>query len=360
MQTKNKRDPIARNRKRAGRACQLALARYRSETLPFRQKVTAPLPKEEPLVVAPAIAPVEAAPAAVIEKEPEVKKETPQYRFNRKEWVIAGVLIVIFAALSALGGLVGYDPSKVITISEYGFALGLLASTAVTAILVIAAFLLAVFAVRPAGRKPVFKKTLHVVAWIFFTICGVAAHMVLATLLIQYAKLPGELGNALSMIAVLLYEYLIVKLYAYDALEAKFLGWELFRFALVGAVAAICDFLCTSATRGALNATGLVDVNHGATIITALAVTVGFAVSVIVNYVLSVYMVYKSSTKSTAGRWWGVILFILLSAVGLGIGIGIEMWLYDYVGLSYIIVFIIRTLVVLVWNYISRKLILFR
>lgn len=290
------------------------------------------------------------AAAAVVEKK----------KFNKKEWIIVCILALAGALISILGGIGDWNPDKTITISDYSLSLDLMLWAGLVSVFIIPAFQAAVFIVDPEGLKPVFKRTLHVVAWVLFVVCGVLAHMVLTVLMIQFAGLSGYLAHPISMFVVLIYEYLITKLYAYGCLESGFLGWELFRFALVGIVASVADFLCTSLTRAGLNATGLADMSSGTTIITVIAVTVGFAVGVVINYLLSVYMVYKSSNRSTARKWWGVLLFILLSAVGLLIGIGIEAWLYDSVGLSYILVFIIRTVIVLVWNYISRKLILFR
>lgn len=290
------------------------------------------------------------AAAAVVEKK----------RFNKKEWIIVCILALAGALISILGGIGDWNPDKTITISDYSLSLDLMLWAGMVSVFIIPAFQAAVFIIDPEGSKPVFKRTLHVVAWGLFVICGVLAHMVLTVLMIQFAGLSGYLAHPISMFVVLIYEYLITKLYAHGCLESGFLGWELFRFALVGIVASVADFLCTSLTRAGLNATGLADMSSGTTVITVIAVTVGFAVGVVINYLLSVYMVYKSSNRSTARKWWGVLLFILLSAVGLLIGIGIEAWLYDSVGLSYILVFIIRTVIVLIWNYISRKLILFR
>ncbi len=281
-------------------------------------------------------------------------------KFSAKEWIETLIVVFVFAVSTALGGLGSVDYSRFITISGYRFSLDLFKWSAIVSIVVIPLFIAAIFALNPAGRKPIFHKNLHVISWIFFTICGIPAHMVLTTLLTQFVHVTAYLSHPLSMLIVLIYEYLIIKLYAYDALEAKFIGWELFRFALVGVVAAIADFLTTSTTRTALSATGLSTIKNGNIIITTIAVTAGFIVGVIVNYILSVYMVYKSSKNSSAGKWWGVLLFVGLSAVGLGIGIGLEMWLYNRLGLSYILVFIIRTAVVLIWNYVSRKLIIFR
>lgn len=310
---------------------------------------TAEAPVAAETIETPTAAVAAPAEAAVVEK-----------KFNKKEWIIVCILALAGALISILGGIGDWNPDKTITISDYSLSLDLMLWAGLVSVFIIPAFQAAVFIVNPEGSKPVFKRTLHVVAWVLFVVCGVLAHMVLTVLMIQFAGLSGYLAHPISMFVVLIYEYLITKLYAYGCLESGFLGWELFRFALVGIVASVADFLCTSLTRAGLNATGLADMSSGTTVITVIAVTVGFAVGVVINYLLSVYMVYKSSNRSTARKWWGVLLFILLSAVGLLIGIGIEAWLYDSVGLSYILVFIIRTVIVLVWNYISRKLILFR
>ena len=82
---------------------------------------------------------------------------------------------------------------------------------------------------------------------------------------------------------------------------------------------------------------------------------------------MSTYMVYKASKSNLAKTAKGVIFFVVLSAIGLGIGIGLEYLLYDLFYLTlgigifiYPVVFVVRTLVVMVYNYLSRKLLIYR
>lgn len=321
--------------------------------IPQRAEVSAPQKSE-------ATVEPEKAPEKVPPKQERKVETVPERKFSKKEWIMVGIMILIVSLFSLFGNLGWYESGATISLGGYDFSKDWLYWSFLVSLGLVPGFILISFIFNPAGVKPVFRRSLHVFSWLFFSVCGIPAYMVIATILGQFLHCPVMLSHYVAAVLTLLYEYLIIKLYAYDKLEAKFIGWELFRFALVGVVAAITDFLCTTATRAACNATGLADLANGSLYVTLIAVTVGFAAGVVVNYILSVYMVYKASTKSTAGKWWGVLLFIALSAVGWLIGIGIEYWLYNLWSWTYILVFIIRTLVVLIWNYLSRKLILFK
>ena len=84
----------------------------------------------------------------------------------------------------------------------------------------------------------------------------------------------------------------------------------------------------------------------------------GFFVSVIFNYILSVIFVYEDEGDSKSAK--GILLFIVLSLIGMFINMG-GMWLgYGVIGVNEWITKIIMTLVVLVYNYITRKIFIFK
>lgn len=85
-----------------------------------------------------------------------------------------------------------------------------------------------------------------------------------------------------------------------------------------------------------------------------LSCGVSFTVSVIVNYILSVTFVFETDrNKRKSGEF---IVFVLLSLIGLGIN-EICMWLaVELVGIHYKLAKIGATAVVMVYNFISRKL----
>ncbi|OPZ37550.1 MAG: GtrA-like protein [Tenericutes bacterium ADurb.BinA155] len=155
---------------------------------------------------------------------------------------------------------------------------------------------------------------------------------------------------------------------------------EILRFIVVGGGATIIDFVCE---WGIL---ALIGNKMGETSAwpQVIAVTVGFLVSTIFNYLLSLVWVFqnvKDEKKAHSKSY--MVYFVILSAIGLGIGIGLQalgQWIcqanfsinINEVKFSnifsqaagpfwaFVIVFVLKTCVTLVYNYLSRKLILFR
>ena len=81
-----------------------------------------------------------------------------------------------------------------------------------------------------------------------------------------------------------------------------------------------------------------------------------FTVSVIVNYILSVTFVFETDKEKS--RIKEFIVFVFLSIIGLGIN-QLCMWFgVELLHISYLIVKISATAVVMVYNFISRKLII--
>lgn len=79
-----------------------------------------------------------------------------------------------------------------------------------------------------------------------------------------------------------------------------------------------------------------------------------FIISVIVNYILSMKFVFKSVNNS---KVFDFIIFIILSVVGLGLNSLIMFICIDYIGIHYMISKIGATGVVMVFNFISRKVV---
>ena len=156
--------------------------------------------------------------------------------------------------------------------------------------------------------------------------------------------------------------------------------WELIKFLITGAVCAIADFLTTSLflkiTEGLPN-----------TAQSAISLLAGFIVGVILNYILSTFWVFKGAqdrnvTKSA--RF--IILFVIFSAIAYGLSYGtyelcrvifqntanvnindatikyilqFTFW-GDALLWLYFLAFFLKTLVGLIWNYFTRKFILYR
>ncbi|MFG6330772.1 MAG: GtrA family protein [Lachnospiraceae bacterium] len=85
-----------------------------------------------------------------------------------------------------------------------------------------------------------------------------------------------------------------------------------------------------------------------------LSCGISFTVSVIVNYLLSVTFVFETDKeKKKTGEF---VIFVILSLIGLGINEAC-MWLaVEFAGIHYKLSKIGATAVVMVYNFISRKL----
>ena len=137
-------------------------------------------------------------------------------------------------------------------------------------------------------------------------------------------------------------------------LMMKPLMLQIMRFAVVGGLAFIVDFgLLLFLTEG-------VGLNY------LVSATISFIASVLFNYVLSIMWVFtnqkptapQSKAKSKAYATFKAVLFFALSTMGLFINNGI-MWAFvELLGLSYIIGKLVATAVVMVFNFITRKILI--
>lgn len=83
-----------------------------------------------------------------------------------------------------------------------------------------------------------------------------------------------------------------------------------------------------------------------------------FTVSVIVNYILSITVVFDTDKGANKAKQF--VIFVILSLIGLGINqlimkAGVD-WLEQYMNRAYMVVKIFATGVVMVYNFISRKM----
>ena len=82
---------------------------------------------------------------------------------------------------------------------------------------------------------------------------------------------------------------------------------------------------------------------------------ISFSVSVIVNYVLSLAFVFDTKKGNKIKEF---VIFVVLSIIGLGINQVLMWFCVDVLGIFYMISKIGATAVVMVYNFITRKLIL--
>lgn len=141
---------------------------------------------------------------------------------------------------------------------------------------------------------------------------------------------------------------------------------EIIRFVIVGGLATLIDMFVMGVVLYCFDPKlypNFFNVFYGSkaeprTIATVFGTGIGFVVSLIFNYVLSVLFVYEDKGNSKTAK--GVVLFIVLSICGLLINMG-GMWLFNgVIHINEWIVKIVMTLVVLVFNYVTRKLFIFK
>ena len=124
---------------------------------------------------------------------------------------------------------------------------------------------------------------------------------------------------------------------------------QIVKFGIVGVIAFVIDYAALFV---------LVQFLHMDSI---AAATISFIISVIFNYVASMKYVFVGRTDQSKTQQF--VIFVVLSAIGLGINDGI-MWVLNKVLIDFIPTYyymfskIVATAVVMVWNFITRKIFL--
>ncbi len=129
-----------------------------------------------------------------------------------------------------------------------------------------------------------------------------------------------------------------------SALRSNKLLRQIFRFAVVGGLAFVVDFGLL------LLLTEVAHINY------LVSATISFIVSVLVNYVLSVYWVFDRSKQRNSTL--KIILFFVLATCGLFINNAIMWFSVEILAISYIIGKLVATFVVMVFNFVTRKILL--
>ena len=133
----------------------------------------------------------------------------------------------------------------------------------------------------------------------------------------------------------------------FDSLIRKFFPsterfWEVFRFLLVGGGCFLLEYgLHFALTEyGGLNP--------------LVSAPIAFTVSLVVNYILCVYVVFHAEQQSKKQ----MALFALTSIIGLGIN-QVVMWFFiDIIGIWYMFAKVVASAVVMVWNYFTKRYVL--
>lgn len=154
---------------------------------------------------------------------------------------------------------------------------------------------------------------------------------------------------------------------------------EIIRFVVVGVIATFLDYGTYSLLALAIPDT------WNAVVETILCTTLGFLVSVVANYFLSVLWVFQNvDQKADVKSPKNMFFFVLLSAGGLLLGLGVMVgfealaanvlhvdinnWISDF-SINYLaslafwyftLFFGVKTLVILSYNYVTRKILIFK
>ena len=119
---------------------------------------------------------------------------------------------------------------------------------------------------------------------------------------------------------------------------------QIFKFGIVGGTAFVIDYSIMVICK---------ELFHFSILLSAFF---GFTISVIYNYIASVKWVFDVDKEKNKTK--NFIIFIIFSVIGL-ILTELIMWFgTDIIKISYLIVKIIATFIVMVFNFITRKLFL--
>ena len=140
---------------------------------------------------------------------------------------------------------------------------------------------------------------------------------------------------------------------------------EILRFLIVGGFATIIDFFMTGVAMYAMQPSiydNFFLVFYGgpdpATWAAVIGTGIGFCSGLIFSYFLSCKFVFNEKGKSQSG--YGFFMFCLLSFIGLGISL-FGMWFGQGVlGGNAWVVKIIVSIITTIYNYVSKRLVLFR
>ena len=140
---------------------------------------------------------------------------------------------------------------------------------------------------------------------------------------------------------------------------------EILRFLIVGGIATIVDMFTMGVVMYLMERSiypsfinVFINSPTPSTFATIMGTSVGFVVGLIVNYVLSIFFVFNEKGNSRTVK--GFVVFTVLSVIGLIINIIGTYIGFDLLHLNQWLVKIIMIIIVLIYNYVSKRLVLFK
>ncbi len=118
--------------------------------------------------------------------------------------------------------------------------------------------------------------------------------------------------------------------------------WEVFRFLVVGGGCFLLEYVLLYTLTEYVGFDPLV------------SAPIAFTISLVVNYILCVYVVFHAEHQSTTQA----VLFLVTSVMGLGIN-QLVMWAcIDILGIWYMFSKVVASAIVMIWNYFTKRYIL--
>ena len=119
---------------------------------------------------------------------------------------------------------------------------------------------------------------------------------------------------------------------------------QILKFGVVGGIAFVIDYVTLIICKEIININVL------------LSAAIAFTVSVIFNYILSIKWIFDVNKEKNSRK--NFIIFIVFSIIGLGLTELIMWFGTDVIKINYLIVKIIATGIVMIFNFITRKIFL--
>ena len=120
---------------------------------------------------------------------------------------------------------------------------------------------------------------------------------------------------------------------------------QLFRYTFVGGIAFIFDF------------STLYLLTEFFQVYYLISAAIAFLLGLTINYVLSIFWVFK--TRVIKSKWLEFGIFALIGIIGLGLNELIIWTFTEYVGFHYMASKIVSTVIIYLWNFFTRKYILY-
>lgn len=135
--------------------------------------------------------------------------------------------------------------------------------------------------------------------------------------------------------------------------------WEFLRYVVVGGVSAVVDIAVNYVMLYVILGATSEDKWQ-----VAVSVTAGFIVGLIVNFLCSNVFVFRKAEQQKEGKTAkAFIIYVLVGVIGYGMTVGLTLLGTIFTGESgifYILLTCVVKGIVLIWNYLGRKILVYR